>query len=146
MAHSRVSAAEAQTLLSAGYDYLDVRTPEEFAAGHPEGAYNVPWLVRGAQGRVPNANFLASVRAAFELECKLVVGCQTGSRSRDASQALLAAGYLDVVEQRAGFEGARDAFGRVVDVGWRASGLACATQARPGRDYAALERRDDSGT
>jgi rhodanese-related sulfurtransferase len=124
-----------------GYRYVDVRTAEEFAAGHPEGAYNIPWQVRGAQGRAENPNFLASVRAAFALEDKLVVGCQTGSRSRRAAEALLAHGYREVIEQRAGYEGARDAFGRVVDVGWRAAGLPFAMQALPGRDYAALERR-----
>jgi rhodanese-related sulfurtransferase len=145
MSHSRVSASEAHALLASGYDYLDVRTPEEFAAGHPAGAYNVPWQVRAAQGRVPNPHFLASVRAAFAAGHKLVIGCQTGSRSQKAAAALIDAGYTDVVEQRAGFEGARDAFGRVVDVGWRAAGLPCAMQALPGRDYAALERRSESG-
>jgi rhodanese-related sulfurtransferase len=139
MGHARVSAVEAHALLGQGYDYLDVRTPEEFAAGHPEGAFNVPWQVRGAQGRALNPHFLASVRAAFAAEHKLVVGCQTGSRSRAAAEALSAAGYI-VVEQRAGFEGARDAFGRVIDIGWRAAGLPCAIEPRPGRDYAALER------
>lgn len=140
MTHARVSATEAHALLGEGYAYLDVRTPEEFAAGHPEGAYNVPWQVRSAQGRVPNPHFLASVRAAFAVGHKLVIGCQTGSRSRAAAEALIAAGYTAIIEQRAGFEGARDAFGRVVDIGWRAAGLPCATQPQAGRDYAALER------
>jgi rhodanese-related sulfurtransferase len=146
MGHARISAVEAHALLGQGYDYLDVRTPEEFAAGHPEGAYNVPWHVRAVQGRAPNPHFLTSVRAAFTPEHKLVIGCQTGSRSRAAAEALSAAGYTTVVEQRAGFEGARDAFGRVVDIGWRAAGLPCAIEPASGRDYAALERRTESGS
>jgi rhodanese-related sulfurtransferase len=144
--HARITAVEAHRLMrEQGYLYLDVRTQEEFAAGHPEGAYNVPLLVHGARGRVENPNFLASVRAAFAASDKLVIGCHTGSRSRHAAELLLAHGYRDVVEQRAGFEGARDPFGRVVDSGWRAAGLPCSTQALPGRDYAALERTADPG-
>jgi rhodanese-related sulfurtransferase len=142
MSHARISATEAQHLIDAqGYCYVDVRTPEEFTAGHPAGAYNLPLQMRGTHGRSDNPDFLASMRGAFALDSKLVIGCQTGSRSRRAAELLLAHGYRDVVEQRAGFEGARDAFGRVVDVGWRGAGLPCATEATPGRDYAALLRK-----
>jgi len=33
-----------------GYVYLDVRTPEEFEAGHAPAAVNVPVLIRTAAG------------------------------------------------------------------------------------------------
>jgi rhodanese-related sulfurtransferase len=140
--HARISAEEAQRLLSEqGYSYLDVRRVDEFAQGHPAGAYNIPWQLRGPSGAVANADFLAAVRAAFGRDHKLIVGCHSGTRSNAAAAALIADGYTDVVEQRAGFAGVRDAFGRTTDRGWRAAGLPCADAALPGRDYAALEPR-----
>ncbi|KAL8200354.1 hypothetical protein R6Q57_011693 [Mikania cordata] len=36
----------AHELHQAGHRYLDVRTPEEFAAGHAVGAINVPYLFK----------------------------------------------------------------------------------------------------
>jgi rhodanese-related sulfurtransferase len=136
----RVAAVEAERLIrEQGYSYLDVRSVEEFVQGHPAGAYNIPLRVRGAQGMADNPDFLSTVHAAFAKEHKLIVGCQTGSRSLRAAKLLIADGYSDVIEQRAGYAGARDAFGRVTDRGWQASGLPCADAALPGRDYAALK-------
>ncbi len=144
--HERVSAQDAAQLLAAdggGYAYLDVRSVEEFGLGHPEGAYNVPLLVMGAgaAGMQPNAEFLRVVQAVFAVHAKLVVGCAVGSRSQTACAQLLAAGYTKVVELRAGYSGARDAFGRLVEPGWQAAGLPTATQAQAGRSYAELRAR-----
>lgn len=140
--HPRLGAHEAAALLrEQGYDYLDVRTPQEFAVEHAAGAYNVPWKLAAARGMVENPDFLAVVRAAFAPDHKLVVGCGSGPRSLAAARALCAAGFSDVVEQRAGHGGSRDAFGRVVDVGWAAAGLPCASEPLPGRDYASLRAR-----
>lgn len=134
----RVSPGEAARLIEdEGYVYLDVRTPEEFVLGHPRGAYNVPSHAQGPHGLGENPDFVRVVRAAFSLDAKLVVGCQTGSRSQDASALLAEAGYA-VVEQRAGFGGVRDPFGRVTERGWRALGLPSADEPLPGHDYAAL--------
>jgi hypothetical protein len=55
-----------------------------------------------------------------------------------AAQALTAAGYTTVVDQRAGFSGAADQFGKVSEPGWAAAGLPVTTKAEAGRDYAAL--------
>jgi rhodanese-related sulfurtransferase len=142
--HPRLSARDAHALLrDQGYAYLDVRTEQEFALGHPAGAYNVPLLRRGGPGPglQENGEFLATVAAAFGIECRLVVGCESGHRSRTAAQRLLGAGFGAVVEQRAGYEGTRDAFGRLSEKGWRAEGLPCADEAMEGRDYAALRTR-----
>jgi rhodanese-related sulfurtransferase len=137
--HSRISAQEAAQLMAAdGYVYLDVRAPEEFSLGHPQGAYNVPLMLLGANGMQPNDAFLAVVQAVFTVDTKLVVGCQAGNRSQRACTQLMAAGYTNVVEQRAGFAGARDAFGRVIEPGWKAAGLAVSTQAETGRSYGEL--------
>ncbi|KHN24869.1 Thiosulfate sulfurtransferase, chloroplastic, partial [Glycine soja] len=37
-------------LLLAGHQYLDVRTPEEFNAGHAPGAINIPYMFRVGSG------------------------------------------------------------------------------------------------
>jgi rhodanese-related sulfurtransferase len=144
--HPRVSAREAQALLEQGYVFLDVRSEQEFALGHPSGAYNVPLMQSGPGGRVENREFMSVIQAAFARSCKFVVGCQSGSRSHTAAQRLLAAGYLDVVEQRAGYEGTRDPFGRATEPGWRAAGLPCSCDPLPGRDYVALMRRSHAST
>lgn len=58
-----VSATEARELASSGaYQYLDVRTPEEFAAGHPPGAINIPFMFSAGGGMSPNPNFTKEVR------------------------------------------------------------------------------------
>uniref|UniRef100_A0A803R7G9 Rhodanese domain-containing protein n=1 Tax=Cannabis sativa TaxID=3483 RepID=A0A803R7G9_CANSA len=40
----------AHELLQAGHRYLDVRTPEEFSAGHAPGAVNIPYMYRVGSG------------------------------------------------------------------------------------------------
>lgn len=142
MSHPRITAQQARDLIAEqGYVYLDVRTEEEFAQGHPASAYNVPVSLRSAQGMQENPRFVAIVSAVFPKDAKLVIGCKSGARSLTAATKLLAAGYGTVVEQRAGYTGARDAFGREVDIGWQAAGLPCATEPEPGRDYAALVKQ-----
>lgn len=142
MTHPRLTPAEAAELMQAkGYAYLDVRTEQEFALEHASGAYNVPFAIAAAGGRVPNPDFLAVVSAAFARDQGLVVGCQTGARSLRAAEQLVQAGFSCVVEQRAGHGGTRDAFGRPADLGWKAAGLPCATTPEPGHDYAALRAK-----
>lgn len=142
MSHPRLAPAEAAELMQAqGYAYLDVRTEQEFALEHAAGAYNVPVDVAAPGGRAPNPDFLAVVSAAFARDRGLVVGCQSGARSRRAAQLLVQAGFSCVVEQRAGHGGTRDAFGRPAEAGWRAAGLPCASTPEPGHDYAALRAK-----
>jgi rhodanese-related sulfurtransferase len=139
MTHERLSAAEAHRLMvEQGYAYVDVRSEEEFAQGHPQGAYNIPLKLRTAQGMVENARFVEVAAAALGKDAKLIVGCGSGPRSKAAAEKLIAAGFGSVVEQRAGFSGGRDAFGRAVEPGWQAAGLPCAVEPEPGRAYRAL--------
>lgn len=128
-------------MLEEEYVYLDVRTEAEVGLGHPEGAYNVPFMLQTPKGLRENPDFVAVVSRALGRDAKLLVGCQVGNRSRAAVEKLREAGLTEVVEQRAGYEGVRDAFGRMIELGWRAVGLPCATELLPGRDYAALVRR-----
>jgi rhodanese-related sulfurtransferase len=140
-AHPRIAAQEAYALLAQGYLYLDVRTEAEFSTGHPAGAYNIPFQENTEHGLRDNPDFLRVVSASFEPEQKVIVGCQSGERSLHAAVKLLEAGYTHVVEQRAGYGGSRDPFGRVLDRGWRAQGLPCATEPMTGHDYRSLKKR-----
>jgi rhodanese-related sulfurtransferase len=123
--HNRVSVEEAKALLDAGYAYLDVRTVEEFAAGHPRAAYNVPLLIRVHGVMQPNGDFLRVVQACFSLEDELVVGCESGGRSLAAAKRLRQLGYSRLVELRPGYRGTRGPFGRVTEAGWYASDMPC---------------------
>jgi rhodanese-related sulfurtransferase len=103
--------------------YLDVRTPEEFAAGHPAGAVNVPVMFFRAGQAAANADFVATVQRLFPPDTAVLVGCQAGGRSQRGAELLAAAGYRNVSNVQGGFGGARDDTGRLVIPGWRDAGL-----------------------
>lgn len=135
----RISPEEAQKLMDEeGYVYLDVRSIPEYEAGHPSGAYNVPLMHMGQSGMEPNPDFLDVVQASFSKDAKLVVGCKSGGRSQRAAQQLLQAGYQNVVDQRAGFSGAKDSFGQQLEAGWQPKDLPVSTEPESGRTYADL--------
>jgi rhodanese-related sulfurtransferase len=113
----QVGPKEAQALLDAGWVYLDVRTPEEFQRGRPAGAVNVPFALAGPKGMAPNPAFVAQVEAQLGKGKKIVCGCQAGGRSAKATAALVAAGFTELVDQRAGFGGNGQ------EPGWEAAGL-----------------------
>ncbi len=137
----RVSPAEAKTLIDEqGYVYLDVRSEPEFVAGHPTGAQNIPLMHAGAAGMSPNPDFLAVVQAIYPRDAKLVVGCKAGGRSLKAAEMMIAAGYTGVIDQRAGFDGPRDAFGALAEKGWSPAGLPVETTT-PGGSYAELKAK-----
>jgi rhodanese-related sulfurtransferase len=132
----RVSPEDARALIDQqGYVYVDVRSIPEFEAGHPEGAYNVPIAHMGPGGMSPNPDFVEVMERAFAKDAGIVVGCRSGGRSLQAASILQSMGFTNVVDQRAGFEGA----GR--EPGWRVSGLPTSLTAAPGRDYHALQEK-----
>ena len=115
----RLSPAEAHSRMKdEAFTYVDVRTEEEFEAGHPEGAVNVPLMLAGADGMTPNPDFLAVMQRAFARDAPLIVGCKSGNRSMRAARALLAAGFTRVLDQRAGWDGAKGTFGELLEPGW----------------------------
>jgi rhodanese-related sulfurtransferase len=132
----RISPAEAQTKLEDGYVYVDVRTEVEFNEGHPAGAFNVP----GPAGQQPNPDFLRVMQANFATDARIVVGCRSGGRSLRAAKALVEAGYTNVIDQRAGWDGARDAFGQLTEQGWSRVGLPTEKGQPAGRSYADLTK------
>src|SRR6516165_21938 len=126
MSIKQVEPPQAYEILQGNPDaiYLDVRTEEEFAQGHPAGAINIPVVfLRPGAAPQPNDSFLAVAQKVLPQDKKLVVGCMAGGRSQRACEILEQAGYSDLTNVRGGFGGARDASGAIVIVGWRDAGL-----------------------
>ncbi|XP_030499047.2 thiosulfate sulfurtransferase 16, chloroplastic isoform X2 [Cannabis sativa] len=93
----------AHELLQAGHRYLDVRTPEEFSAGHAPGAVNIPYMYRVGSGMTRNPHFVAEVSSHFRKQDEIIVGCQSGKRSMMAATDLLASGYTYITDIAGGF-------------------------------------------
>ena len=138
--YQEIDPNRARELLAGGSEhvYLDVRTPLEFANGHPAGAVNVPLYHRQTDHLAPNRDFLRVVEAHFPRTTRFLVGCQMGARSRRATEALLGAGYPEVAHVQGGFSGARDLAGRKVARGWFALGLPVEYGAAAGQSYESL--------
>lgn len=112
-----VAPEEVASLMDEGYTYVDVRSQPEFEAGHVPGAVCVP-LNHQVQGRmVPNPDFLATITSLFAKDAKLIIACKAGTRSAKAATVLRDAGYENLCDMSAGFDGKRDAFGRPTP-GW----------------------------
>ena len=135
-----VTPEEAQVLIAQGQTYVDVRSEQEFDAGHPAGAYNVPLSNLGMGGLEPNADFMTVMERAFPKDSELIIGCKTGSRSRRAVAMLAAAGFTKLSDMVAGFAGSRDAFGRP-SPGWSQKGLPVESGEPEGRSYMNLKNR-----
>jgi len=105
--------------------YVDVRTAQEFQAGHVPGAANIPVMIPdpGTGRMTPNAKFVQAIEAAYPRDKKLILGCQMGGRSQYAADLLDKAGYTDVSNMQGGFGGAKDPVGRIVAPGWLQSNL-----------------------
>lgn len=67
---------------------LDVRTPEEFAAGHLEGAVNLDITAADAAAQV----------AALDPDASYIVYCRSGNRSASAAAMMKDAGIADVTD------------------------------------------------
>ncbi|KAF3440366.1 hypothetical protein FNV43_RR18650 [Rhamnella rubrinervis] len=93
----------AHELLQAGHKYLDVRTPEEFSAGHAPGAVNIPYMYRIGSGMTKNPHFLAEVLSHFRKEDEIIVGCLSGKRSMMAASDLLVAGFSCITDIAGGY-------------------------------------------
>jgi rhodanese-related sulfurtransferase len=141
MAPRSKTPADAKTLLDSkdGWSYLDVRSVEEFDAGHVPGARNIPLMHRGPAGMTPNDKFASVVQQNIPRDAKLVVGCAGGGRSMRACEMLEPLGYANLVNMEGGFMGGRDANGRAVP-GWSTSGLPVEKTAPLQNTYACLER------
>ena len=95
-----MDAAVTMMAQESGYIILDVRRPDEFAAGHIPNAINVP-------------NETIDTAEIPELPDKdqlIMVYCRSGRRSKEASEKLVKLGYTNIVE----FGGILDWKGEIV--------------------------------
>ena len=139
MAIERVTPDEAAKLLEQGWKYVDVRSIPEFEQGHPEGAYNVPFMHSGPDGMTPNPDFLTVMESAFSMQDNLVLGCRSGNRSLRAATILAGEGFDTVVDMRGGFDGERAPGGGVTCEGWQSRSLPVTTEPAQGRSYNELK-------
>jgi rhodanese-related sulfurtransferase len=101
-----VEVPEAQAIIRSGAPVIDVREPDEFAAGAIQGSINVPL------GEVQQAGIAALSNAGIDIEAAvLLMVCRSGNRSGLACSAL----------RRALGDRTRNLAGGVI--AWQAGGL-----------------------
>jgi len=98
---------------------VDVRTEEEFTAGHPKDSLNIPILVADPKTtqRAPNLDFDAVVKANIPIEKTLYITCHSGKRSMMAAMRMEAMGYQQLINVQGGFGGSPET------PGWQDCGL-----------------------
>ena len=88
--YRQITMSEAVEMMASESDYiiLDVRRPDEFAAGHIPNAVNIPNESIGADeiDELPDKDRL------------ILVYCRSGNRSKQASEKLVRLGYTNIVE------------------------------------------------
>lgn len=88
--YHKISAADAKARLDSDDEFilLDVRTKEEFDAGHIAGAL-----------LLPNETILDEPPAALpDLNAEILIYCRSGNRSAQAANKLVAMGYTNVYD------------------------------------------------
>ena len=109
--------------------YVDVRTVAEFATGHPKGKIiNVPivFFHPTTNEVFQNESFDLVMEEVCPKETPLIVGCEKGSRAKQAVERLTAAGYENVHFMEAGH------------AGWKSAGLPVTADNRDGISYVSL--------
>ena len=88
--YEQITPAEAKALMDSeeGYVILDVRTPEEFAERHIEGAILIPDYEIGEKAE----------SVLTDKEQLILVYCRSGRRSKNAANELAALGYTNIKE------------------------------------------------
>lgn len=88
--YSQISTDEAVSLMETEQDYiiLDVRTQEEYNAGHIPGAICIPNEEIGT----------SDISALPDKDQLILVYCRSGRRSKEASEKLAELGYSNVKE------------------------------------------------
>lgn len=72
---------------------IDVRTPEEFAAGHIEAAANLDW----------RAGTLIADLSGIDKTKPVLLYCEGGIRSGEAMEAMKKVGFTDIHDLKGGF-------------------------------------------
>ena len=82
-----IAAADAIARIADGAEVIDVRTPEEFDAGHLDGAVNIDYQAADFADRVEQ----------LPREASYVVYCASGNRATGAVERMRELGFTDVV-------------------------------------------------
>ena len=92
-----ISVSEAKTLLESNdaAQVIDVRTPEEFAAGHIEGATNINFL---------SDDFEAEI-AKLDKSEPYLLHCKSGNRSAKALAEMERQGFENIAHMTDGYDG-----------------------------------------
>jgi rhodanese-related sulfurtransferase len=100
--YRQITMDEAVTMMAqeTSYIILDVRRPDEFAAGHIPNAINVANETIG----------MAEIPELPDKDQLIMVYCRSGRRSKEASEKLVKLGYTNIVE----FGGILDWKGEIV--------------------------------
>jgi len=137
----QVGPKEAQRLVDGhGYVHVDVRSQREYEAGHPTGSLNVPIMFAAPRGMERNPDFIKVMQGLFAKDAKLVLGCRSGQRSQRAAEMLATVGHAGCVNQLAGFDGVRNALGKMEVAGWAEAGMATEQTTEDG-DYESVKAR-----
>lgn len=97
---SEITPQQAFPATSAAYSqFIDVRTPEEYAAGHADRARNIP------------LDQLAANLDVIEKNEPVYLICRTDNRSSEAARMLIGAGFKQAIVVKGGTEA------------WKAAGL-----------------------
>lgn len=83
-----VDPAAFQTAITDGAEVIDVRTPEEFAAGHIEGAVNID---------IASPDFASQI-GALDPKKSYAVYCRSGNRSGVATTQMVDDGFTSVTD------------------------------------------------
>ena len=88
--YRQITADEAAIMMAQETDYiiLDVRRPDEYAAGHIPKAINVPNETIGT----------AEISELLDKDQLIMVYCRSGRRSKEAADKLVKLGYMNIVE------------------------------------------------
>ena len=119
---------ESERLNAAGEQpplFVDVRMEiESLYVGRPPGVENIPWYEYPDLTPDPERFARAVEAEAGDKHRPILLICRSGKRTRDAGQALMAAGFTNVAHVLHGFEGElNDEFKRSSLNGWRFEGL-----------------------
>ena len=88
--YEQITLVEAKALMDSEQEYmiLDVRTPEEFAEGHIEGAILIPDYEIGEKAE----------SILTDKDQLILVYCRSGRRSKNAASELATLGYTNIKE------------------------------------------------
>lgn len=92
LAYKNVSVGDLKAASEANYVILDVRRPDEYAAGHVPGARLLP------------VDEVASREVELSKDTTYYVICHSGNRSKVASETLAKAGFKDIRNVEGGIQ------------------------------------------